>query len=285
MALPVNRGNLHETLAIVASGLQTGEQTRRILCPACGGGHTAEKSFALRKEQDCIKYKCWRASCGVKGIIDYFGSFLEEPQAPPPPADFKGRHFLGSLSEIPLAGRSMFKQRFGLEDNDLEFAGVRWAPESDRYSFPVENPRGVNKGLTLRTFHEHSIHPKWEAFPNYKDVCWQGWYVRSWTRKMPVVVVEDALSALKVSRQYRAAFLNGTDINLDKMSEMIGEAGDAGVIIALDKDASEKAINLLQKYSFFLGGMATCVQLEVDLKFFSDSQIKNLFSPLVKAEG
>lgn len=271
---------LNETIALSAISLKPGEQTRAILCPSCSGGGTNEKSFSLRKEEDRILYRCWRSSCDVKGIIGHNGSLIEEHSAQEPIRDKPLRKYEKPLVQITKNGLDLFQEKFGMTNEDLLEGNVLWNKEEDRYVFPVWSPHYSRRGLTIRTFNEGTIHPKWDAYPLFQQIPWLGWFVRSkitWAGK-PVVVVEDPISALKISRQFKVAFLNGTNLDLEKLLEIGKVAGQAGVIIALDKDATEKSIKLLRQYAFFIGNSGTCAHLEVDAKYMSDHEILAAFT-------
>lgn len=273
------RKNLQETLAIAAGGLQVGEQTRKITCPSCEGGVTREKSFSLRKDPARILFNCWRASCGFKGIIDYNGAFIEDGREEMSRALKPARIFMGALSPFGVAGINLFDSKFSMTVQDLTEGGVQFAREEDRYAFPVLSPHHGKRGLTLRDFNTRpTTYPKWDAFPSYANHTWLGWYIRTVLMEGSVVVVEDPISALKVSRHFKACFLNGTNLDFEKLLEIDKVASGKGIILALDKDATSKAIELLRSYQFFIGSTATCIHLEKDAKYMSSEEIKEAFS-------
>ena len=279
------RKTLHEVISMSATGLFVGEQTRDILCPVCFGGGTKEKSFSIRREEGRILYKCWRASCGIKGVLNSLGSLVTDHHPTDLKEVFTGRRYSSMLGPLTLEGQKLFHDKFGLTLDDLHEARVSYAPQEDRYAFPVNSPSYQARGYIVRSFHNNKTKwPKWDAFQNLSGGVgnpWQGWYIRI---KPPydfshrkVVVVEDPISALKISRHFRSCFLNGTNLDLEKLLEIHKVAGNYGMVFALDKDATAKAIDLVRQYQFFVGNQATCVHLEKDAKYMSDDEIVAAF--------
>jgi hypothetical protein len=273
--------HLRETISLLAAGLKSGQQTRDVLCPQCNGGNSQEKSFSIRRESLIkIWYKCWRASCRLRGVIDSVGGFVadspwEQEADKRPDVEIQGRRYEGMLGPLTEDHKKFLAGKYGLDEKDLDEGEVRLA-DSGRFAFHVHSPSYAVRGLTLRTFETNSKFPKWDHYPVRNDLLWAGWYIRPEITHTfrPIVVVEDPISALKVSRHYLSCYLMGTDISPDKLSEILRIGRDRSVVIALDKDATAKASELLKKWSFFLGQNTRCVQLEKDLKYATNSEIR-----------
>lgn len=275
------RSTLQQTIAMSAAALTPGDRTRDILCPNCFGGNSKEKSFAIQKEKGKILYKCWRATCNIKGVIDDNGSLVEHHHPSELKETHPGRRYQGVLGPIPTKGNQLFWDKYRLIAEDLREAGVTYCASEERYAFPVNNPVYQSRGLTLRSF-DNAKALKWDHYQNFSAPGnpWMGWYIRpNPTGSRKVVVVEDAISALKISRQFKSCFLNGTNLSLEKLLEISKVAGDNGIIFALDKDATSKAIELARSYAFFVGDKVSCALLPQDAKYLTDTQIRELFDP------
>lgn len=277
------KGNFDETVSIAGSCLQEGEQTRDLLCPNCSGGLGKEKSFSIRKEKGDIKFRCWRASCGIRGFLPFNGSIFQDSRSIPELESkdhVYARHFQGSLTRLNEEGYAFFKEKFDLEEADLAQGEVRYVPDSNRYSFPVYGPEYMMRGTSLRTFEDNTNFPKWDHYPVRRDINWIGWHIRPCNthNQQRLAVVEDPISSLKVSRHFMCTYLNGTSMNMDKMLEIMRVGRQRGVTIALDKDATAKAIDILREWRFFLGAQAICVPIDKDLKYASDKEIKEIFT-------
>jgi hypothetical protein len=206
---------------------------------------------------------------------------LQEYRAKEPIKDrARGRKFVGEYRPINSDGYEFFYNEFGLSEYDLDSADVYYVPESNRYAFPVNSPWYVERGVSLRTFEKDSGFPKWDHYPHVTGEIWMGWYIQPncANEAGPVVIVEDPISALKVSTQFICGYLNGTELNYDKLSEILKVGRKKGVRFALDKDATHKAINILKEWAFYLGAEdVTAVPLEQDLKYSAPRDIRDLF--------
>lgn len=278
-----HKAYINETISYASLHLQDGQQTRELLCPECGGGHSKERSFAIRKEGGTISYRCWRASCGLYGRAFNNAGILQEYSLPRIEEKQKlfGRPYQGAIRPVNADGEQYFEEQFGLAPADLAEGDIRYNPETNRYIFPVHSPRYEVRGYSLRTFDKNVTHyPKWDHYPNKEDINWLGWHIRPYVMHEagPIVVVEDPISSLKVSRQFVCTYLNGTSLNYEKLAEILKVGRIKGICIALDKDATSKAIDMLSQWSFYLGGgAARAVPVEQDLKYVSDAEISKLF--------
>lgn len=274
--------NMHfvETISIASGAMQDGEQTREMICPQCGGGQSKEKSFCIRVFEGRVHYRCYRASCRLRGSLLRKGTLLEPTTAPQVrgvPSTYT-RKYYGTLRPMPSDGYNLFESRFGLQPHDIDFAEILYAPESSRFSFPVFSPDWGRRGVSLRSFKEGV--QKWDHYPQCDvKIPWMGWYIRPAVTypESAVVVTEDPISSLKVSRQFISCYLNGTDVNVDKLYEIMRLGRRRGVVFALDPDASAKAVEIVREYSFYLGGTGRAVSCPKDPKYLSDKEIRELF--------
>jgi hypothetical protein len=267
-------------MSMVALGMQDGEQSQRLTCPVCLGGSGTEKSFTIRKEPGRLIYRCWRAGCDVKGAVEVTGASLVQAPAPLPKKEGIARPWTRRSTDLTNEGMRYFDRQFGLIADDLDDAQLQYCPEEDRYIFPVFAYAYRLRGHTVRTFNKGTRYPKWDHFPMVKTEPWMGWYARPWvsgTNETPIVVVEDPISALKVSRQFVCAYLCGTGLDFGKFMEISKRAtSKRSIAFALDKDATEKAIKILQQFRLFHSGQVVSRILEKDLKYSSDSEIRSI---------
>lgn len=87
-----------------------------------------------------------------------------------------------------------------------------------------------------------------------------------------VVVVEDQLSAIKLSRFHRSVAILGADIS----SEGLMELYDYSLVqyLSLDKDALEKALSLERRYRNLLN--FKIVPVDRDPKYWENYELKTL---------
>lgn len=238
----------------LADGLPEGSSRRRV-CPWCGGGDKQERSFVVRATESGIHYSCYRATCpghngktfghiGGRGIDRGFAGIGNTRK------DYNLDPYLGPLEPLPGRVLRMFRRKFDLTAAELASAGFKWAPEDDRVYMPVYGPQGQKRGGQLRSYNER-VRTKVLARQE-KPAPWQAWYKLGTGRSdglvepRTLVVVEDQVSALKVSRHFNSVAFLGTKITPDRIQE-IAAIGARDVVVALDADAQDKAIDIINE--------------------------------------
>lgn len=88
-------------------------------------------------------------------------------------------------------------------------------------------------------------------------------------RSRSVILVEDIPSANKMDKHYPCVALLGTNLN-DKKLDYLLRLGVNHVILALDNDATRKAIKLAKKFMI----STTILPLQKDLKDQTDEELK-----------
>jgi hypothetical protein len=249
--------------------LKEGE-SRRIDCPFCGGN----KTFGIKYSEGARVWNCFKASCGIRGAkkVGYTLNGLkdrlsaatkpEEPFAAPLPPNLsparnhpEAVHYLKGVNSLQA-----------YEDGLID---VRYSPALRRviFMFPC-GTAGVGRSL-------RNEKPKWKNYGNTSDLLQIG------SGKV-AVVVEDAASAASVSRFSfcSGCALLGTNVSSQQRSQLLHFTK---VIVALDKDASKKAIKLKSKLE---GRVNTkVVFLEDDLKWLNRDQIQSVLGEDAIYEG
>lgn len=90
-------------------------------------------------------------------------------------------------------------------------------------------------------------------------------------RSRSVMLVEDIPSANKMDKFYPCVALLGTNLN-DKKLDYLLSLGITHVIIALDNDATRKAIKLAKKFMI----STSILPLQKDLKDQTDEQLQEI---------
>lgn len=255
--------------------LGEGETDSSLPCPWCGGGRTHEKGFRLTKKGDSLLFICFRASCGESGCVG-----LGMPSLVPPEPDKEkaypdyGRIYRSELKEILSGQYEMLRDSYGLAEKEINDAGWKWAPADSRLALPVRSPAGVHRGYQLRAMHKWQM-MKWSSWQEKTSDPWLAWYRRpNPTFGGPLVLVEDMISALKVSRHFPCCALLGTNFSLKKVDEIARNKRLHGaVVLGLDRDAYGVSLNLLDKWKFYLEGNFFPICLSKDFKYEPDKTI------------
>ena len=245
-----------------------------LLCPACNGGRSGERSLGYRREGFLGFFNCFRAGCGYKAIVPMAGGYEVRPPV------FKPRPYTGALKEPGYGLYALLKQRYGLEiattsrfvREPVDSFGT-WislgrdyqAPVPRAMYMPVLSPYGEDRGGVLRYL--DGTKPKTVSYLTTSQPA-LAWYVRDALPKLgPVVIVEDQISAMRCRQLgYNAVALMGTNINDEKAREI---RRDRPVLLALDKDAFSKAVGYARRWPWMIP-----VLLEHDIKDSDDADVK-----------
>ena len=236
-------------------------QTRRIDCPFCGG----YKSMGISNNEGRRVWNCFKASCGIRGSqsvgmtreglrrrAEGLSVSRARSGAPLPTMLSDPKHHPEALSYL--------KSVNSLEAYETGLVDIKYSPALKRVLYMMPD------GAVGRTLINEK--PKWKNFGDTTGILRIG-------SGDTAVVVEDAASAASVSRFSfcSGCALLGTNVSSLQRAQLVRFNN---VIIALDKDASRKAIGLKSKLE---GRVNTrIVFIEEDLKWLSRSQLKEVIS-------
>lgn len=268
-------GNEFVKLRHFTATIEIGTTDRSELCPWCRGGTSGEKSFAITRTTEAeAKYCCHRASCGRSGRIAVWGFRLRQLSDS---GAVQGKSFTPKLytRDTLELGEEWFTELldlYGLQRSEALGAGWRSEAGSGCLVCPVLSPLGVVRGYEVRRSKVQVPYFKTPKTISYRflDEPWLGWYRK--VTGVATVLVEDCISALKVSRHFQVVCLHGSHLSTEMLLEIIGVVGNQEVIVALDRDATNKAIKVIVN-NRFLAPNFRCVILSKDLKYVSDEEI------------
>ena len=229
-------------------------------------------------------YCCHR--CGIRGyrgldglspaaVRQWFGS----RRTPPPRAEAREVRLPDDFTpELPPAALAWFLA-FGLDEGMLSEYRIGYSHAYARMIFPVYM-RGRLCYWQGRTFGPITgDNPKWLSvrLPRHEDV----WFVARRRRAEDhgvgpeVVVVEDILSALKVSYVRTAVALLGSYIP-DSLMWRLRDRG-AGVTLWLDRDKTDRALHYMRRFRAI--GVPTRIRsTTMDPKAYSPDRIQTILS-------
>ena len=253
---------------------RTRESASGLLCPACSGGRTGERSLTWKRAGFLGWLRCHRAGCGYHAAVPVDGEYVVAQPA------FKPRPYTQPLESPGYALIGFLKRRYGLESttttryvrtpSDVEvFAvphgqgGMTYVPKA--MYMPVLSPYGEDRGGVLRYL--DGSKPKTVAYLTTTQPK-LAWYIRDTMPGLaPCVVVEDQISAMRCKQLgYNAVALMGTQINDEKAREI---RKDRPTLLALDKDAFGKAVGYARRWPWLIP-----VLLDHDIKDSDDADVK-----------
>jgi hypothetical protein len=234
-------------------------ETIRVNCPFCGGN----KTMSITQIDGNLKWNCYKASCGSRGINNVGRNILEIRNALNGIKNVQKR----KTSDIPeILSSPLLREdtyNYLLENNCLQAyldgaCRIEYSPKEHRVLFFNSDSSGC-VGRSLKT----RLKPKWKVYGETTNLFTVG-------HCDPVVLVEDAASACAVyaTKKYTGVALLGTNLSYKQRTSLKQRDN---ITIALDKDASRKA---LQVAAQLRGGRKCAVRfLARDLKEYPPERL------------
>lgn len=251
--------------------------TRQGDCPTCG-----KRKFYVTRKPAGYAYICFRASCPTQGFAGSTAldcrsfSRSQKPQW--------SRQYTGELHLPGERDLQYFADWFGVDDHLHDGYWLK-VTDDDRYAFPLWGVQDEYRGIVLRR-------PTWQDCPrpdrkahaergngdypktlNYFEdnaAARCGWYHSG--DEMTVVLVEDCISAMRIACEgFTAIALLGTHFMPEHLRDIQRWHKGARYIIALDPDATNKALELARKWGPAFPGPVSVACLVADPKDYIDS--------------
>lgn len=244
-------------------------ESRRFDCPFCGGKNTLSISKQLGKLQWC----CFRASCNTRGISDYtlskeelIKSFTKEKR------DF----FIPDYFTSPLSNEDAVKY---LKRNNClkayvdKLADIWYDPKEHRIVFGIKW-KGKRYGAIGKKLGANSVsissYSRWYRYSTSNISTPFSIVVES--NMGSVILVEDCASACNAATIINSVALLGTNLT-DAYKNFI-VSNFTSFVIALDKDASVKAIQIQRQLKCY--GQTDVLFLNKDIKYWNEEELKCL---------
>lgn len=268
-------------IELEAQLLDVGETLNGLLCPFCEGGRTGEHTFSITRIDDGLLHNCYRASCDDGRGFVATGAVLRQAG---PPKQKRSEPYTGTFEALEEKDYVYFSERFDLDRQYLSHMGRN----SDGYYVQaLVAPNGMHRGYAVRLGcwsggprcprNSRSFGPKTKLYLNDSQQVPQSWYRYTLGRVAHVVLVEDAVSAMKVQQAGHAGVaLFGTNLTATKVRE-IGMQHPVLVSIALDADATDVAFEMAREWGLAFPRTRVIV-LERDLKDISKSEVVRILS-------
>jgi hypothetical protein len=267
--------NPYEQIRLAANVLSSGESVRG-KCPWCHGGRSGEDSFIVTRHQGTALYVCHRASCDnkSKGALSISGAPSSMPIKKPAPK--RERVFEWETFELTDRDWETVVRKYGIPiEMFKKLSNLRISRYSDLVC-TLYTSTGKVGGVEVR-LSDPKGHRKTLIYPNdefegmafYKHALWEKEGYRD-----EIILVEDVFSAMKASRFMDSASLMGTSFNSEQ-AKLLADMNYKRVWLALDADASAKAVNLHKRHRVLLPQMRV-ILLEQDIKNMKYKEIGTL---------
>lgn len=267
--------NPYEQIRLAANVLSSGESVRG-KCPWCHGGRSGEDSFIVTRHQGTALYVCHRASCDnkSKGALSINGAPVSMPAKKPAPK--RERVFEWETFDLTDHDWETVVRKYGIPiEMFKKLSNLRISRYSDLVC-TLYTSKGLVGGVEVR-LSDPKGHRKTLIYPNddfegmafCKHALWEKEGYRD-----EIILVEDIFSAMKASRFMDSASLMGTTFNSEQ-AKLLADMKYKRVWLALDADASAKAVSLYKRHRVMLPQMRV-VLLEQDIKNMKYKEIGKL---------
>lgn len=267
-----NIGTVLQAIRLEGARLKVGETSNEIRCPFCDGGSSKDTNFYItRKRSNEAAYKCHRLSCSRAGYVA-LGPAASDINISRTDT-FTPNPYVGETWELGDVKIKYLEERYGLTKELLD--GARFIETNNGLGMPVYGPTGACRGLVTRS-RGYSGGKKIVRFFQEVDEPWMCWYRKAKDKSKTLVILEDQLSALRLSSVFQTIALLGTGLQEEKVDEIrarIMEGEISQIIVSLDKDATAKAIGYLQEYKHLLRNYSSLF-LSKDVKDMSSEEFQ-----------
>lgn len=206
-------------------------------------------------------------SCGYFEGTNPLEKFKQEQTTPILQCGIDVRLPVDGVFNIPPVPLAWVKQ-YGITNDEIVANRIGWSESKQLLIFPIYGASDDLLAWIGRYFGPNKDHPKYLTYGIKKEL-----FHLLGTQSNTVVVVEDMVSAIKVSRQECCMPLLSSDINkyqLFRLSKMFDN-----IVIWLDPDKRQHAIKLSKRAESFFRGVRI-VYSDADPKELTDGQIKEL---------
>ena len=241
--------------------------SKRLDCPVCNGTNT----LSVTQFTDCIKYYCFHASCSVGGVIKEglnLNSFsvVDDIARPNLPVGLEVEKQNWRKNNCPQHYYDYLKTNNCSAAWSNGLADIRYDYKRDRAVFVIKDG---NKSVDAAgRYIGQGLHagPKWYRYGQSKIpfVC---------GKHKHAVVVEDCASAASISNFATGVALLGTYLQEDVLYRL---DGFKRITVALDKDATDKAVDMSLRINNKYGDIVDLAILDRDLKRLTEDQAKEI---------
>ena len=234
--------NKIEEIKQEALDLQVGD-TKQVNCIFC---NSTKPKLSISRITEGILYNCWRPNCTGRGFISSLPSSLYNT---PKIKAFNAKPFNYETHNLTEEMLDFLWTKYYLSKGTLELNGIKQIKDRNGILIPLFNSNGFQYGNTTKFFdgNTKAMHYLEEA-----QTCMLHYPVSAYNTPW-AILVEDVLSAIRITNSYHLCdgiALLGTDVNNDKVIN-IRSAGYTRITVALDHDATNKALGLKRKYGSF----------------------------------
>ena len=269
----------------LSTDLAIGDRSEQLVCPACNGGGTGERSLLIWCSPEGLTYKCYRAKCSLSGRVGQMGyrpttSKLRKPKC-----------HVNALNAEPLPDDVLdwlLDYFWWMDEEMLMINGVMWSETTECVLFPIKAMTGRHEGYLARRYDDLVLNsrnlrgPKAKAHYNtlpsdYRLTCMMTPHKAQFEEY--VAVFEDFPSALRCNEYLPSCALSGTSIQESTLMELV-RAGKRRLCLVLDADATAKAAKMAYTYGLHFHSITFVPLYDEDPKDMCDADMDELVATI-----
>ncbi len=230
-------------------------------CPICGGKDT----LSVDKYDGEVRYICFKASCGTRGVSDYHVSSDQLKKRLTKIKESNGEYVLDPKFILGIGNEDcirMLEKYHCLDAYKKQLFRCGYDPSQNRLVIFITDDNGAIVGAVGRILKGRKGMPK--TFNYHIDQP----FICGDANNDTLVLVEDVFSAISVTRieGLSGMALLGTNLKTNYIPKI---RSYATVIIALDADAKNKALAIKKQLDFYHRHVRVSF-LEKDIKDIND---------------
>jgi len=218
-------------LKLEALGLGA-EESKYIICPACGGGPEKKRNFSLTRAYDGILYHCFRDSCGVEGFLSSTRQLYQKKKRK---KLFEPKYLERPLKVLPETITNWLVNTYHLDRGVLEDHYWKHDYLANRLAIPIYDVAARRVAWSCKSLYKDNTPKSIEYWENKSPKL--NIPLRS-LRAPKTVLVEDSISSLRLLPFVSSIALLGT--HMDYSTAFLLSKIAPRIVVALDADTWEK---------------------------------------------
>jgi len=273
-------------ILMMSKDLELGETFTTSSCPSCDGGIQKDRAFTITRMDQGYVYNCFRASCGLCGFVPTArpakqttgnNTHKSRGKATKPKKtrakNFTPKMYTEGTININNTQSKYLQDKYTMSKAEIDSTRATYNLKRNTYVFPIYGRDGTKIGVVDRDY-TNGRKPKAITYLEQNEPLLHFPLQFAVARGGPTYLVEDQLSATKVSRYANSVALLGCNLT-DEGVQVLKNVTDS-IIFALDGDATNAALRLRKKYAGIFKRVAV-VQLVDDPKDMSDESLRGVF--------
>jgi len=276
--------DVRNEVKLLGADLDVDERSEHLLCPACNGGRSSERTFIVTRTGTGLLYKCHRASCGVKGFARSIGSEMVKGYAKRKASKPRAKPYTREMIAIPDDRSELLWNMFYINQETQHREGWKWNEETQRVILPIRDARRAELGHNARYWREldamdlRSVGPKSITYWNKLDVVKYHMPIRQ-QRTDTLTLVEDQPSAVRLAQDTDTVALLGTHVTAE-LARTLQAMKYSRIVLALDNDATLKALKIKQELCLFFNQFDVVPLAGPDIKDMTVDEYKQFLEAI-----